>query len=101
MRCRRRQGLPFPQATEGAGRRGVEDAHRRTRTGQGLICAGDGDEAARRAVYANRARLKSGIGRETMRRRGELVERSFAHILDRGGMRQRGCADVKTCTSAI
>jgi transposase len=47
-----------------------------------------GDEDARRAVYANRARLRSGIGRETMRRRGELVERSFAHILDRGGMRR-------------
>ena len=47
-----------------------------------------GDEAARKAVYANRARLKSGIGRETMRRRGELVERSFAHVLDRGGMRR-------------
>jgi len=47
-----------------------------------------GDEAARRAVYANRARLKSGIGRETMRRRGEMVERSFAHILDRGGLRR-------------
>jgi len=47
-----------------------------------------GDEAARRAVYANRARLKSGIGRETMRRRGELVERCFAHVLDRGGMRR-------------
>jgi len=47
-----------------------------------------GDEAAWQAVYANRARLKSGIGRETMRRRGELVERSFAHVLDRGGMRR-------------
>jgi transposase len=47
-----------------------------------------GDEAARKAVYANRARLKSGIGQETMRRRGEMVERSFAHILDRGGMRR-------------
>jgi hypothetical protein len=47
-----------------------------------------GDEAAQRAFYANRARLKSGIGRKTMRRRGELVERSFAHILDRGGMRR-------------
>ncbi len=47
-----------------------------------------GDEAARKAVFANRARLKSGIGRETMRRRGEMVERSFAHILDRGGMRR-------------
>ncbi len=47
-----------------------------------------GDEAARKAVYANRARLKSGIGRETMRRRGERVERSFAPILERGGMRR-------------
>ena len=47
-----------------------------------------GDEAARKAVYANRVRLKSGIGRQTMRRRGELVERSFAHVLDRGGMRR-------------
>ena len=47
-----------------------------------------GDTAARKAVYANRTRLKSGIGRETMRRRGERVERSFAHILDRGGMRR-------------
>ena len=32
----RRQGLPFPRAIEGARRRRVEDAHRRTRTGQGL-----------------------------------------------------------------
>jgi hypothetical protein len=45
-----------------------------------------GDEAARDAVYANRARLKSGVGRAAMRRRGELVERSFAHALDRGGI---------------
>ena len=47
-----------------------------------------GDDAARDAVYANRARLKSGIGRDAMRRRGEKVERSFAHSLDRGGMRR-------------
>jgi len=47
-----------------------------------------GDEAARDAVYANRARLKSGVGRKAMRRRGELVERSFAYVLDRGGMRR-------------
>ena len=48
----------------------------------------NGDEAARDAVYANRARLKSGVGRDAMRRRGEMVERSFAHVLDRGGMRR-------------
>ena len=59
-----------------------------------------GDEAARKAVYANRVRLKSDIGRETMRRRGEMVERSFAHVLDRGGMRRAGCADGRTSTSA-
>jgi transposase len=56
-----------------------------------------GDEAARHAVYANRARLKSGIGRNAMRKRGEMVERSFAHILDRGGMRRvwlRGLENV-------
>nr|WP_244635421.1 transposase [Methylosinus sp. C49] len=47
-----------------------------------------GDEEARDAVYANRARLKSGVGRAAMRKRGELVERSFAHVLDRGGMRR-------------
>ena len=49
------------------------------------------------AVYANRARLKSGVGRAAMRRRGELVERSFAHVLDRGGMRRtwlRGSLNV-------
>jgi transposase len=47
-----------------------------------------GDEAAQKAVYANRARLKSAVGRRAMRRRGEMVERSFAHVLDHGGMRR-------------
>ena len=47
-----------------------------------------GDEAAQKAVYANRSRLKSGVGRRAMRKRGEMVERSFAHVLDRGGMRR-------------
>ena len=34
---------------------------------------------ARAAVYGNRNRLKSGVGREAMRKRGEVVERSFVH----------------------
>lgn len=46
------------------------------------------DDKARAAVYANRTRLGSGIGKQAMRRRAELVERSFAHTLDRGGMRR-------------
>jgi hypothetical protein len=47
-----------------------------------------GDDEARAAVYGNRGRLKSGVGKEAMRKRGEMVERSFAHVLDRGGMRR-------------
>ena len=47
-----------------------------------------GDEAARRAVTNNRARLSSGVAREAFKLRAEIVERSFAHNLDRGGMRR-------------
>ena len=47
-----------------------------------------GDEEARRAVYNNRARLRSGAAKEAFELRAELVERSFALTLDRGGMRQ-------------
>jgi transposase len=47
-----------------------------------------GDEEARRAVYNNRARLRSGVAKEAFKRRTELVERSFALLLDRGGMRR-------------
>jgi hypothetical protein len=47
-----------------------------------------GDDAARRAVYNNRARLRSGVAKEAFRLRAELVERSFALVLDRGGMRR-------------
>ncbi len=47
-----------------------------------------GDTAARDAVYANRNRLRSGRAKAAMRRRGEIVERSFAHNLERGGMRR-------------
>jgi transposase len=47
-----------------------------------------GDEDARRAVYNNRARLRSGTAKEAFKLRAELVERSFALVLDRGGMRR-------------
>jgi transposase len=47
-----------------------------------------GDDEARRAVYNNRARLRSGVAREAFKLRAELCERSFALILDRGGMRR-------------
>lgn len=47
-----------------------------------------GDSEARDAVYANRNRLRSQVGKQAMRLRGEIVERSFAHNLERGGMRR-------------
>jgi transposase len=47
-----------------------------------------GDAAARRAVYNNRARLRSGVAREAFKLRAERVERGFALVLDRGGMRR-------------
>ncbi len=47
-----------------------------------------GDEAARRAVTNNRTRLRSGVAKQVFKLRAEIVERSFAHILDRGGMRR-------------
>jgi transposase len=57
-----------------------------------------GDAEARRAVYNNRARLRSGVAKEAFKLRAELVERSFASTLDRGGMRRawlRGCENLK------
>ena len=52
------------------------------------FCRWHGDEEARRAVYNNRIRLRSETGKQAMRKRAEIVERSFAHTLDRGGMRR-------------
>ena len=47
-----------------------------------------GDDAARRAVVNNRTRLLSGVARVAFKLRAEVVERGFAPILDRGGMRR-------------
>ncbi len=49
------------------------------------------------AVYANRRRVKGTHGKALQRRRGEMVERSFAHACDSGGMRRstlRGLLNV-------
>ena len=44
--------------------------------------------AAQAPVYGNRRRIRGARGRRLMRRRGELIERSFAHVYDTGGMRR-------------
>jgi hypothetical protein len=41
-----------------------------------------------RVVYANRQRMRGKHGRELLRKRGELLERGFAHMYDTGGMRR-------------
>jgi transposase len=40
------------------------------------------------AVYANRRRVRGERGKRLLRRRGELLERPFAHHYDTGGMRR-------------
>jgi transposase len=45
-------------------------------------------EEERDAVYANRRRIRGQRGKRLLRKRGELVERSFAHCYDTGGMRR-------------
>ena len=47
-----------------------------------------GNTDQRQAVYANRRRIRGERGKRLMRRRGELIERSFAHVLETGGMRR-------------
>jgi transposase len=48
--------------------------------------AGKAEE--QQAVYQNRQRVRGEYGKSLLRRRGELVERSFAHCYDTGGMRR-------------
>jgi transposase len=44
--------------------------------------------AAQGAVYGNRRRINGARGQRLLRRRGEYLERSFAHVYDTGGMRR-------------
>ena len=47
-----------------------------------------GKAGQQQAVYANRRRVQGNYGKSLLRRRGELVERSFAHCYETGGMRR-------------
>jgi transposase len=48
----------------------------------------EGKREQQQAVYANRQRLNREYGKQLLRKRGELIERSFAHCYDTGGMRR-------------
>jgi transposase len=47
-----------------------------------------GKEDQQQLVYANRERLQRPKGQQLLRKRGELIERTFAHCYDSGGMRR-------------
>jgi transposase len=47
-----------------------------------------GKAEEQQAVYANRRRVRGNYGKSLLRRRGELVERSFAHCYETGGLRR-------------
>jgi transposase len=47
-----------------------------------------GKDDEQRLVYANRQRLQRPKGRRLLRKRGELIERTFAHCYETGGMRR-------------
>ena len=47
-----------------------------------------GNREAQQAVYGNRRRIRGEHGKALLRRRGELLERSFAHAYATGGMRR-------------
>ena len=57
----------------------------------------EGKSTERDSVYGNRRRIRGKRGKELLGKRGELVERSFAHCYDTGGMRRthlRGHANI-------
>jgi transposase len=47
-----------------------------------------GKQAEQSAVYANRRRIRGERGKRLLRKRGEKVERCFAHMYETGGMRR-------------
>ena len=49
---------------------------------------GESKSAEQAAVYGNRRRIRGERGKRLLRKRGELVERPFAHCYDTGGMRR-------------
>ena len=48
----------------------------------------EGKEDQQRLVYANRQRLQRPKGQRLLRKRGALIERTFAHCYETGGMRR-------------
>lgn len=59
---------------------------------------GESGAEAQAAVYANRRRIRGDRGKQLLARRGEILERTFAHCYETGGMRRlhvRGDANIR------
>jgi transposase len=57
-----------------------------------------GKQEQQAAVYANRRRISGNRGKQLLRRRGELLERTFAHAYETGALRRlyvRGKGNVQ------
>ena len=57
-----------------------------------------GKRDAQKAVYGNRRRIRGNRGKRRLRRRGEKLERMFAHLLVSGGLRRvhvRGQEEIR------
>ena len=57
-----------------------------------------GKREAQKAVYGNRRRIRGKRGKRLLRRRGERLERTFAHLLVSGGLRRvhvRGQKEIR------
>jgi len=48
----------------------------------------EGKTVEQAAVYANRRRIRGERGKDLLRQRGEMLERSFAHLYETGGLRR-------------
>jgi len=48
----------------------------------------EGKAEEQHAVYANRRRIQGNHGKQLLKKRGELIERSFAHCYETGAMRR-------------
>ena len=61
-----------------------------------------GKAEEQKAVYANRRRVKGNYGKRLLKKRGELIERSFAHCYDTGPLEPTNPKPPKTvpCTPA-
>ena len=69
--------------------KGVRDAHLHSgEETEGTAELGGQKAEEQEAVYANRRRVRGEYGKSLLRRRGELVERSFAHCYETGAMRR-------------